>query len=62
VSGYISAALPQGPYFKGYSGGESLATYGRFDRLGIWNPYFPYQKQTSYHLCKLAGPSFLALH
>jgi len=26
---------------QGCSGGESLATCGRFDRLGIWTPYLP---------------------
>jgi len=27
------------------SGGESLATCGRFDRLGIWTPYLLHQRQ-----------------
>jgi len=31
----ISTTLRQGPHFNGCSDGESLATYGRFDRLGI---------------------------
>jgi len=31
---------------KGCSGGESLAMCGRFERLEIWTPYFPHQKQT----------------
>jgi len=35
--------------------GESLATCGRFDRLGIWTSYLPHLKRTSYHLCYLAG-------
>jgi len=47
VIGGISAALRQGPHFKGCSDGESLATCGRFDRLGIWTPYLSDQKRTS---------------
>jgi len=29
------------------SDGKSLATCGRFDRLGIWTPYLPLQRQTT---------------
>jgi len=55
----ISATLRQGPHFKSCSGGESLATCGRFDRLRIWTPYLSYRKRTAYHLCHLAGTAFL---
>jgi len=40
---------------QGCSGGESLATCGRFDRFGIWIPYLPYQRQTSYN-CTIWPP------
>jgi len=55
-------APQQGPYNQGCNGGESLATYGRFDRLGIWTSYLPHQKRTSHHLCYLAGDLFSYLH
>jgi len=51
----ISAALRQGSHNQGCNGGESLATCGKFDRLGIWIPYHPHQKRTSYHLYYPAG-------
>jgi len=36
------------PHNQSCSGGESLSTYERFDRLGIWTPYLLHQKRTSY--------------
>jgi len=48
----ISAALRQGPQ-QDCSGGEPLATCVRFDRLEIWTPFLPHQRQTSYHLFHL---------
>jgi len=50
VSGAHLRGFAPGPTHQGCSGGESLATCGRFDRLGNWNPYLPHQRQTSHHL------------
>jgi len=33
----------------------AIASCERFDRLGIWNPYFPIQGQRSYRMCYLVG-------
>jgi len=46
VSGaHLRGFVPE-PTHQGCNCGESLATCGRFDRLGIWTPYLPHQKQT----------------
>jgi len=37
-----------GPIHQESSGGKSLTTCGRFDRLGIQTPYLPHPRQTSY--------------
>jgi len=50
-----SATLRQGPTHQGCSGDESLATCGRFYRIGIWIPYLSQQKQTCYYLYHLTG-------
>jgi len=39
VSGAHLRGFAPGTTHQGCSGGESLATNGRFDRLGIWSPY-----------------------
>jgi len=53
VSGWAGchewAGFATGLTHQGCSSGESLATYGRFNRLGIWTPYLPHQKQMPYH-------------
>jgi len=46
VSGARLRGFAPGSTHQGCSGGESLATCGRFD---------PHQRQTSYHLRHLAG-------
>jgi len=50
----ISAALRQGPHFK-FATVASPGNDVRFERFGIWTPYFSLQKQTYYHLCYLVG-------
>jgi len=48
LRGFAPELTPQG-----CSGGESLATCGRFNWLGIYTLNIPYQKRTSYHLCQM---------
>jgi len=45
-------------HIQGCNGNKSLATCGRFDRLEIWTPYLPHQKQT-YYLYVLSGRCWL---
>jgi len=49
VSGAHLRGFAPGSTHQGCNGSESLVTYGRFDRLGIWTPYLSHQKRTSYH-------------
>jgi len=44
VSGAHHRGFAPGLTHQGCSGGESLATCGRFGRLGIWTLYLPHQK------------------
>jgi len=46
VSGAHLRGFAPGSTHQGCSGGELLATCGRFDRIEIWTPYIPHQKQT----------------
>jgi len=55
VSGAHLRSFAPGPTHQGCSGGKSLALGGRFYQCKRWTPYFPHQRQTSYHLRHLAG-------
>jgi len=43
VSGAHPRGFAPGPTYQGCSGGESLATCERLDRLGAWTPYLSHQ-------------------
>jgi len=61
VSGAYPHLFAPGATLQGCNGGESLATCGKFDRIGIWIPYFSHHRQTSYYLCHQAGWRWLQL-
>jgi len=48
VSGAHLRCFAPWPTLCGCSGGESLATCERFDRIGIWTSCLPHQRHTSY--------------